>query len=620
MTTSTSLSECNNYQHGQLTFIELLAFNAESNADQSVFIFTQGDNIRDELCFGRLHKKAQAIAAHLQSLKTFGDRALMLYPPGLDFIVAFFACLYAGLIAVPAYPPRRNQSLSRLQAIVADAQATIVLTTERLQDSLQSRMATELQFTPEHWLATDMVPLTEARAWQRPPVTPDSIALLQYTSGSTGDPKGVMISHGNLMHNSAVIHQGFGHTVDSRGVIWLPQYHDMGLIGGVLQPLYSGFPVMLMAPMDFLQKPIRWLQMLSEFRATTSGGPNFAYELCCQRISTEQLATLDLSCWQVAFTGAEPIRAETLSRFAEKFAACGFRPEAFYPCYGMAESTLMITGGHHSKAPVVLSLDSTALEQHQVVKRQDTSDLAKQLVSCGQSLLGQQIAIVDPDTHLSCAENRVGEIWVSGDSVAQGYWRAELASQAAFQAYFRDSEAGPFLRTGDLGFIADGELFITGRLKDIIIIRGQNHYPQDIELTVEASHPALKAGAGAAFAIEDRASEQLVIVQEVERSYLRQLDSQTVMAAIRQNVVTLHSITPYAVVLVKPGSIPKTSSGKIRRRACRLAFTTNTLTVVDDWCQDPKITCKYADLEVDLESIYQQIKLHKQGNFHAESQ
>ncbi|MEM9484960.1 MAG: fatty acyl-AMP ligase [Cyanobacteria bacterium P01_F01_bin.116] len=589
----------------ELTILDLVREQAERCPDQVAYTFWHVKNKYDELTFAELYLRAQGIASHLQHLDVFGKRALLLYPSGLDFIVAFIGVLYAGVVAVPAYPPRRDQSLDRLRAMATNVKASIVLTTVELKKKLQPRVEDELNILPDRWLATDILSTDNVDDWQRPAITSRSLALLQYTSGSTGAPKGVMISHGNLWHNSEMIYHEFGHSSHSRGMIWLPPYHDMGLIGGVLQPLYGGFPVMLMSPMDFLQKPFRWLQAISEFRATTSGGPNFAYELCCRKVSQAQLETLDLSCWDVAFTGAEPIHLDTLNLFTEKFASRGFRPAAFYPCYGMAESTLMVTGSEKHTPPKVVWVDSTALEDH-IVNLQDNSyTTAKPVVSCGSISRNQQVIIVNPDTQVVSSGNQVGEIWVKSSSVASGYWGNSKLTQTTFQAYRQDTGDGPFLRTGDLGFILDEQLFITGRIKDIIIIRGQNHYPQDIESTVEKSHSILRLSFSAAFAIEQAHSEGLVIVQEIERSSLKRVDTKAVIAAIRRDIIANHTVKPYAIVLVKPGSILKTSSGKIRRRACRTAFLTRTLAVVDDWCERPEYTHKYESLEANIESLFQ---------------
>lgn len=589
------------------TLVELLSYRAQNQPEQRAYVFLEaGEREVDGLTYQELYLRTQAIAACLQSLVAPGERALLLYQPGLEFITAFLGCLHAGVVAVPAYPPRRNQSLSRLQAIVADAQPRVVLTTTALLDTLKQRPDQDLNLNLAelHWVATDRLTSKLAKAWQEPELTSNTLAFLQYTSGSTGNPKGVMVSHGNLLHNSAIIQQCFGHTADSRGLIWLPLYHDMGLIGGVLQPLYSGFPVTLMSPIDFLQKPFRWLQAISRYKVTTSGGPNFAYDLCVRKVTPEQRSCLDLSSWEVAFTGAEPVRAQTLEQFAATFESCGFRREAFLPCYGMAEATLIVSGGLKTALPIIHQIEGAALEQNRVVKVSDSWD-ARQITGCGRGWLNQKILIVNPD-QTPCSEEQVGEIWVSGLSVAQGYWQRVEETEQTFYAYLATGE-GPFLRTGDLGFLQDGELFITGRLKDIMIIRGQNYYPQDIELTVEKSHPALRPNCGAAFAVDFKNSERLVVVQEVERSYLRKLDVKEVIGCVRQAVAAQHALEIYAAVLVKTGSIPKTSSGKIQRRACRSGFLTGSLNVVNDWSENPQGKAKFLYLQAEVESIFQRL-------------
>ncbi len=592
--------------------VDLLLYRAINQPEQRAFTFLKdGETEADWLTYQELDRQARAIASALQSCHRQGERALLLYPSGLEFIAAFFGCLYAGIVAVPAYPPKNNNKMSRLKAIIADAEATVVLTTTSALENTKHRLVENSENFGLHWLATDSISPELASHWEKPNLSGDSLAFLQYTSGSTAMPKGVMVTHGNLVYNSNLIHKCFEHTSNTQGVIWLPLYHDMGLIGGVLQPLYGGFPVTLMPPAFFLQKPWRWLQAISRYRATTSGGPNFAYDLCIQKIKPEQLANLDLSSWEVAFTGAEPIRAQTLEQFATTFAPCGFRREAFYPCYGMAETTLIVSGGLKSSPPVIRRVQGPALEQNRVVAAASEGKGVRAIVGCGRSPDGQKVVIVDPESLTQRREGQVGEILVSGPSVAQGYWRKQQQTEETFHAYLSDTGEGPFLRTGDLGFLLDGELFVTGRLKDVIIIRGQNYYPQDIELTVQKSHPALRPNCGAAFTVEFKGSERLVIVQEVERSYLRKLDVNEVVGNIRQAVTAEHSLQVYATVLVKTGSIPKTSSGKTRRHACRAEFLTCSLNVVGDWSQNPLGKAKFRHLQADVESLLQKLQTCK---------
>ena len=590
-----------------LTLIDLINSRAQKQHDEAAYRFLHRSEEFANLTYGELDCRARAIAAYLQSLDVVGERALLLYQPGIEFIIGFFGCLYAGVIAVPAYPPRRNQKMMRLEAIVKDASAKVILTTAPLLSEVESRLADNPDLEALHWLATDEVEVKLANSWQSPKVSSKTIAFLQYTSGSTGMPKGVTVDHGNLLHNERMIREAFGHTLDTTVVGWLPLFHDMGLIGNVLQPLYLGRTCILMSPADFLTKPIRWLQAISRYRATTSGGPNFAYDLCIRRTTPEQRAELDLSSWQIAFTGAEPVRAETMEQFAEAFKPCGFRREAFYPCYGMAETTLLVTGGSKDYYPVIKSVDATALEQNQVEAVKKGNKIRK-IVSCGHTWLEQEVAIAEPKTLTRVGDNRVGEIWVKGESVVRGYWNKPEKTQETFKAYLADTGEGPFLRTGDLGFIQDNELFVTGRLKDVIIVRGQNHYPQDIELTVEKSHPALRAGCGAAFTVEVKGSERLVIVQEVERSYLRKLDTPKVVDSICQAVTAEHGLQPYATVLIKTGSIPKTSSGKVRRHACRSGFLDGSLNVINDWSENPLGKAKFKHLQAEVESVLQKLQ------------
>ncbi|MGZ6503323.1 MAG: AMP-binding protein, partial [Tumebacillaceae bacterium] len=453
-------------------------------------------------------------------------------------------------------------------------------TTDSILTSVQLRFADTPQLRDLNWLVASEESEQIGDEWTRPEIGNESLAFLQYTSGSTSLPKGVMLSHGNLLHNLELIQDCFGTSAESNCVIWLPPYHDMGLIGGILQPLFTGYPVTLMAPVDFIQRPLRWLETISRLGATVSGGPNFAYELCLQKITPEQRDTLDLSKWEIAFSGAEPVRAETLERFAEFFAPCGFRKEAFYPCYGLAEGTLLVSGGAKAEAPIVCTFDGEALSENRVAQVVEAQESDRQLVSSGRlSTSRQKIVIANPTTGARCADDEVGEIWVSGPSVAQGYWNREEQTKEVFQARLADTGEGPFLRTGDLGFVQHGELYVTGRLKDLIIIRGRNYYPQDIEFAVQESHPAVKNSNGAAFAIEIDGEERLVIVQEIERAY-RKANLAEVVTAVRQAVSEEHQLQVHAVVLIKPVSIPKTSSGKVQRHACKAGWEANTLDVL----------------------------------------
>ncbi|MEP0859278.1 amino acid adenylation domain-containing protein [Trichocoleus sp. DQ-U1] len=560
------------------TLADILRYRAVNEPEKLAFTFLQdGETSAENLTYRELDRRSRAIASQLQAMGLSGERALLLYPPGLDYLAAFFGCLYAGVIAVPAYPPRNQRNTPRIQAILQDAQAKIALTTTAIFAKVRSLLAQKTDSDALNWLTTDNIANGIEANWEPPSIHQDTLAFLQYTSGSTGIPKGVMLSHGNLLHNAAMTYRLMEHSPSSKFVSWLPIYHDMGLIGGVLQPLYGGFPCYLMSPASFLVSPYRWLKAISDYQGTTSGGPNFAYELCVQKITPEQKETLDLSRWSVAFNGAEPIRQDTLEQFAKAFASCGFLKTAFYPCYGMAEASLIVSGGIKAALPVAKTVQKTALERNQVIDAND-DDNSQPLVGCGNILPEQEIVIANPETLTRCAPDEIGEIWVSGPSVGHGYWNRPEETAQTFRASLADTDGKPFLRTGDLGFLHNGELFITGRAKDLIIIRGRNLYPQDIERTAECSHPGLRAGSGAAFAVEVGNEERLVVVQEVE--FRAKPNVEEVTAAIRQAVAEEHEIQVYAVVLIKGGSIPKTSSGKIQRRATRAEYLAGELDVI----------------------------------------
>lgn len=571
----------------QSSLVDLLQWRAHHQPNQQAYTFLiNGETETLHLTYADLDCQARSIAAYLQSIIPCGERAILLYPQGLEFIAAFLGCFYAGIVAVPAYPPRRNQKMSRLQSIVADAQPQIVLTTTSLLGTLKQGFDQISHLKTLKTVATDALGNDQAADWNPPPIEQDTLAFLQYTSGSTGTPKGVMVSHGNILHNSECIKQAFELSSDSVSVTWLPSFHDMGLIDGIIQPLYTGFLGILMSPAAFIQKPIRWLQAISHYQATHSGGPNLGYELCLQQVTSQQQQSLDLRHWCSAYSGAEPVRQQTLEQFITQFTSCGFEPQFFYPCYGMAEATLMVSGGNMNAAPVYTSVQADELERHRIVETDvetDTEQNLRHFVGCGHPWLENKVVIVDPDQLTPCKPGQVGEIWVSGPSIAQGYWHQPEHTQETFQAYLAETHEGPFLRTGDLGFLQDDELFITGRIKDLIIIWGRNHYPQDIELTVSESHPALRPEWGAAFSVEVDGIERLVITQEVERSSLRHLNVDEIVTAIRQAVSEQHDLQVYAIALLKTVSLPKTSSGKVQRHLCRANFLANRLNIVGEW-------------------------------------
>lgn len=571
-------------------FASILRFWAQVQPDNPAFYFTDGENFEDDisLTFGELDAAARSIAGCLQKYgTTAGQRVLLIYPPVLDFVTGFFGCLYAGATAVPAFPPRRNRKGQRIHGIARDCSAQIALTTQQVRQQIEGD-ANWVEWESISIVATDSILKTETLAksdadlWTPPSISPDDLAVLQYTSGSTGDPKGVMLSHGNLVRNVELIMVSFEtpHGT-SRGVSWLPTYHDMGLIGGVLESVFIGCPMILMSPMAFLQKPIRWLNTISHYRATTSGGPNFAYQLCVDKIDDAEFAGLDLSTWRTAFNGAEPVRAATLDQFARKFASAGFEAKAFLPCYGMAETTLIVTGGPQKQPAVVGVFDSVALDEKRVVVCEPDAPNAREMIASGAVLPGERVVIVDPETGNKLPEDRIGEIWIQSPSVGQGYWGREQQSIETFQAETSDGD-GPFLRSGDLGFLYNDQLFVAGRLKDMIIVRGVNKYPQDIEQTAEQAHDVVQSGLVAAFAhvAEDR--ERLVIAAEIQKRGQR-ADWDDVIKAIRGEVSSAHEIVPDAIVLVRMGTLPRTSSGKIQRHACRDLFERGSLKVVAEW-------------------------------------
>ncbi|MGD1703627.1 AMP-binding protein [Dapis sp. BLCC M229] len=564
------------------TLIDLLQYRTLNQPEQKTYTFLQdGETESDSLTYKTLEQEAQAIAANLQSLNAKGERVLLLYPPGLELMAGFFGCLYAGAIAIPTSIPRPNQPISRLEAIAADAQAKFVLTTTPLLAYLQGRFAENSTLAKMQLLdSNNIIAQNMGAHWQEPTINGDTLAFLQYTSGSTGKPKGVMLAHKNILHNLAMGYEQSGTTPESHTVTWLPFSHNTGLVVGVLQPLYGNFPVKIMSPLDFLQKPLRWLMAISHYKATQSLAPNFAYDLVCFQTTPEERAMLDLSSWELAVSGAEPVRAETIERFASTFAPSGFRRQAFTAGYGMAESVVAITLGVTTDSPVILNIDKSEFTKNQIIVAADESESTQKIVSCGRAGSGEKILIVNPETLTECSSYQVGEIWVSSPSVAQGYWNRPQATTETFQNYLKETNEGPFLRTGDLGFLLDDELFVTGRLKDLIIIRGSNHYPQDIELTVDRSHQALRPSCGAAFSVEVESEERLVIVQEVQEAYLEQLDVEQVVNTIRQAVSEQHQLQVYGILLLKTGTIPKTSSNKIQRHACKAGFLEGSLDVV----------------------------------------
>ena len=536
-----------------------------------------GEDEEARVTVAELDSSARTMAAFLQRRTSPGDRILLAYPSGIEFVSAFLGALYAGLVPVPVSLPRHPRNLARFQAIAADCGARLGLTDRATAPKLHDWQASDDAGSLE-WLSTDRDLEISPESWQPTPIESTTLALLQYTSGSTGSPRGVMVTHGNMLANARAIGRAFEHSERTIVVGWVPLFHDMGLIANVIQPLYRNIPSILMSPVAFLQKPHRWLSTITKYRATTSGGPNFAYELCCERVTEAQRATLDLSSWDVAFNGAEPVRAQTLARFAETFGPCGFRRDAFCASYGLAESTLFATGGPKGSQRVVC-VDEASLGRGRVVKVPADSPKSNAIVGCGRSQ--EEARIVDPHTCVPCEDGTIGEIWLRGPSVASGYFGQPTLSDHTFGGQIAGESGPPYLRTEDLGFMQGDEVFLTGRRKDIIIIRGQNHYPQDIEYTVARSNAALEPGGGAAFSIEEENAECLIILQEISRE-LEAGEIDAIFTDIRRAVTRNHDLQVHAIVLLAPKTIPKTSSGKIQRGLCRSRFLDGTLEHVAD--------------------------------------
>lgn len=578
--------------HSSTTIAELLQRCATEQGSRIAYTFlVDGEVEGARTSYADLDRDARRIAeALIERGVGVGDRAMLLYPPGLDFITAFFGCMYAGVIAVPSFPPHPAQlsrTLPRLVGIAADAELSVVLTTTTVAAAMEAitRHAPLLGKTP--WVATDALDASTADL-RLPSVQSDDLAFLQYTSGSTSAPKGVMVSHANLLHNLGYANHVEENDGESVSVSWLPVIHDMGLIEGVLEPMFAGYPAYLMAPAAFLQRPVRWLRAMTKYRATNSGGPNFSYDLCVRKITDSQLAELDLSAWRVAYNGAEPIRADTLASFHQRFQTAGFRWRSFYPVYGLAEATLVVSSGRRSYEPAIRSVDAGAISRGFLASWTPDTPVVRNVVPCGNVGFGTRVAIVNPETRRRCAESEIGEIWVKSPSVARGYWRRAELSAETFGAYLDDGD-GPFLRTGDLGTMSNEELIVTGRLKDVLIVRGLKHYPQDLEITAERQHPAIRPGCSAAFSFDDNGRESIAIAAELDPRELpadvgsRKLELCEIALRIKRAIADDHGIVLDAIAFLTIGAMPKTSSGKLRRHACRASFVGETLDELFRW-------------------------------------
>ena len=581
------------------SFIDILEYWTEKTPNKVAYIFlADGEDTEEKITFKELRERVILFASNLNRQIGKNNRILILNPAGLDFIISFLGCLYAEIIPVPLYPPDKH-SLNRMISVSSDCSATIALANSQIiekfdsyklaySDSLQVRSKEYNEFLK----VTADLTLLDTRVLQindnvdlklvRP--ERDQIAFLQYTSGSTSKPKGVMVSHYNLVHNSMLIHKYFGHDTNHCKVSWLPPFHDMGLIGEVLQSLYSGMTLVFMAPNSFLKKPFRWLRAISKYShlgLITSGSPNFGYDFCVETVSDEQISQINLKNWKIAYNGAEPVRIATLENFAKKFKECGFKRSSLYPVYGLAENTLVVSVPKHLETPIIGTFDATLIKEKQIVKESDSVQNSVSLPSCGVIYNDQKVTIVDPESMQKYPDGHIGEIWIKGESVAKGYWNNSDETKRTFEAYLPDSGEGPFMRTGDLGFILNNNLYITGRLKDLIIICGHNHYPQDIEITVESVHEAIRPSGGAAFAIDDNfGNEKLVVVYELKRKFYKTLNFTELKGKIRDAVFKKHGINVSDIVFIEQSSFPKTSSGKHQRQLCKKQYIDSSLEII----------------------------------------
>lgn len=584
-------------QPAELTSVQnlhdLARLRGRLDADRVAFTFlVDGENEERHVTFGEIDREAVALAAKLQSLAKPGDRVLLLFDPGIEYIWAFFGVLHAGMIPVPAYPPdlmRAERMLPRLQALAEDCQPAVVLGTNQSLSLVGGLLghAPDREGTGAIVLTVDQRGGWDELPWTPPAIQPDDVAFLQYTSGSTSAPRGVMVTHANLVYQLSLLHQRWEQSYPSSGelgvvgVSWLPMYHDLGLIAGILGPFYAGKRIVMMSPLAFIQRPVRWLEAISRYRPVVTGAPNFAYDLCVSKFRPEDAEGLDLSCLKIAMNGAEPVREETLLRFNETFAPYGWDSNAWMPSYGLAEATLGVTAFEEGTRCPVVDVAAFDLEHNRVKLTDPAKEKTKRLVGCGHALTGTEVRLVDPNTRQDVGPEGIGEVWVRGPGVTRGYWNRPADNEALFNARLADGDEGPFLRTGDYGFLHDGILYLTGRLKETMIFWGRNVYPQDIEQTVADVHEALRLNGGAAFAVDEGEQEQLVVVQEVMRP--GRLDLPSIAAQVRQAVMAEHSVPLAGLVLIRGGGLPKTSSGKIQRGEAKRRYLARDLDPLAEW-------------------------------------
>ncbi len=573
-----------NYPYSSL--VDTLQIVSQKQPQKRIYTYlNDGENDAFHITWKEMDEYARCYGAYLQEKGLRGERVLLLYPQSYSFIIAFWGCLYAGAIAIPAYPPKINRSLLRLKNIIDDSYAKLVITTNEIFPRI------EKSFTKESWM-NDITWDTHERIMEKNLIYRDykpgidDIAFLQYTSGSTGSPKGVMVSHRNLLANCQHIKDLYTLDHTSTAVHWLPVFHDMGLVFGVLSGAYSQYYSVLMPPVTFIQKPIRWLKAFQKYKGTMGGAPDFAYELLANAVTEGEKQNLDLSSIVTLYSGAEPVRKSTYDSFYQAFKNFNLKETSLYPTYGMAETTLVVCGNSIKETPIYITIDKKDYQKNTVKVINADAKNGITLASVGKSKYDMVVKIVDPETLLECEDNVVGEIWISGTSIAKGYWNKPELTKQTFEAYIASTGEGPFLRTGDLGFYFDTNLYISGRIKDLIIIHGANYYPQDIELAVELSHKGIQAGNTAAFSIEVDDKEKLVVIAEMRRTSLHNLDETDVTTRIREAIFREFELLPYAIILIRTMSIPKTTSGKIQRRACKQEFLQNRLNVVGEWWEE----------------------------------
>jgi acyl-CoA synthetase (AMP-forming)/AMP-acid ligase II len=576
------------------TLVDLLRERAAGEGDRLAFAFLENGIVEAQrITYAELDRRARAVAAAVQQGADEGERALVIFPAGLDFLVGLFGCLYAGLIGIPTPPPeasRLKRTRPRLQSIARDARASLVVTTSAIRGMLEQVEPPVFVDGPPRWINTDRIDPGAADAWRAPRLAGTDLAYLQYTSGSTAEPKGVMIDHQGLLFYAERLRQVGRYTPDSVTVSWLPNFHDYGLIQALLEPLYSATPSYLMSPFAFVKRPAAWLRAISRYRATHSQAPNFAYDLCARRIGPDQCEGLDLSSWRAAGNAAELINPKVLDAFTARFGPYGFRRSAFCPGYGLAEAILILSSSPEGEEPIVVHVHAEALEEHRIVMDGPAPGQERAVVGCGRIFPTTRMVIVDPDTHRRCGPDEVGEIWIDDPAVTRGYWARTDETRRTFRATIADTGEGPFLRTGDLGFLRDDEVFVVGRIKDLIIIRGMNHHPQDIEWAAQAAHPALRPENGAAFSVLIAGEEKLVIAQEVEPEPGQDLPADEIAWAVRGAVAEANDLNVFALLLLRRGSLPKTASGKLQRQACRRFFAHGGPEVLSSWVaptQDP---------------------------------